>query len=274
MILFSEASYLFSALIGLESFKLKTAINRLIPSKWFVIIYVTLYFISPLLNIVITKLVEKGIIRKIIVMLVLAFSVYPIAVDLLQEIVGREFTGLSSIGMYGSQWGYSIVNFALMYIIGAYLRNSQKEIKVSSTVVKVLSCTIVLVIWAYINDLVGFGTERSAWEYCNPVVILLAVELFKLFSAIQIETSKWINEFAKGAFTVYLLHGYFLPYIQIEKFVQSNSVVMLIHVLLSAIIIYGVCFIVYKFYELVRKPICSRLMAKIPLLTANIYEGL
>lgn len=124
MILFSE----FSALIGLESFKLKTAINRLIPSNWFVIIYVTLFCISPLQNIVITKLMEKGIIRKIIVMLVLAFSVYPIAVDLLQEKVGREFTGLSSIGMYGSQWGYSIVNFALMYIIGAYLRNSQKEI--------------------------------------------------------------------------------------------------------------------------------------------------
>ena len=30
--------------------------------------------------------------------------------------------GLSTIGMYGSQYGYTIINFVLVYFVGAYLR--------------------------------------------------------------------------------------------------------------------------------------------------------
>lgn len=52
----------------------------------------------------------------------LLFSVYAIGVDLLNEIVGQEIVGLSSIGAWGSQSGFTIVNFSLLYCLGAYLR--------------------------------------------------------------------------------------------------------------------------------------------------------
>lgn len=58
--------------------------------------------------------------KRIIVLLGVLFLVYPMLVDLLKEISGNSFNGLSTIGAFGSQQGYTIVNFVVMYLIGAY----------------------------------------------------------------------------------------------------------------------------------------------------------
>ena len=53
-----------------------------------------------------------------------------VAVDILGKISGNEILGLSSLGMYGSQRGYTIINFILCYIIGAEINNIDiKKIK-------------------------------------------------------------------------------------------------------------------------------------------------
>ena len=51
-------------------------------------------------------------------------------------------------------------------------------------------CILICVVWARVNDKTGFYTERSAWEYCNPVVIGEAILLFCLFSKIHIGVNK------------------------------------------------------------------------------------
>ena len=63
----------------------------------------------------------------------LAFSVYPTIVDFLIEITKHEFLGLSSIGMYGSQYGYSIVNFTLCYCVGAFIRFESERLSKITT---------------------------------------------------------------------------------------------------------------------------------------------
>ena len=50
----------------------------------------------------------------------LVFSVYPIIVEVFEEAIGETLNGMSSIGLSGSDAGYMIVNFILMYIIGAF----------------------------------------------------------------------------------------------------------------------------------------------------------
>lgn len=95
-------------------------IMTLVPSNWFVILYSTLYIISPYINILLEQLSGKQK-KKMVIVLFAIFSVWPTIVDLSGEILGKEWIGLSSVGMYGSEWGYSIVNFLLVYIIGAYL---------------------------------------------------------------------------------------------------------------------------------------------------------
>ena len=120
VILFGEIFYLLLLLVQHEPFKINDFFKRLIPSNWFVILYITIYFVSPFLNLAIQKIEEEGLLTKFMVILIFLFSIYPTCVDVLGEITRKEYVGLSSIGMYGSQWGYSIINFSLMYIIGAY----------------------------------------------------------------------------------------------------------------------------------------------------------
>ena len=54
-----------------------------------------------------------------LVLILVLFTVWPTFFDLIQGVLGKELLGISTIGMYGSQYGYTIVNFVLMYIIGA-----------------------------------------------------------------------------------------------------------------------------------------------------------
>ena len=94
------------------------------------------------------------------VTLLLLFSVYPTFVDVLGEFTHKEYIGLSSVGMYGSQWGYSIINFSLMYIIGAYLRMYPDKNNIAKNIARIYFGVVVLTIWAFVNNKTGFATER------------------------------------------------------------------------------------------------------------------
>ena len=45
-------------------------------------------------------------------------------VDFSQEIIDREWFGLNSIAAWGDQQGFNIVNFSLLYCVGAFIRNN------------------------------------------------------------------------------------------------------------------------------------------------------
>ena len=144
------------------------------------------------------------------------FAVCPTFVDVLNVITDREWQGLSTIGMYGSQRGYTIVNFALMYIIGAYLRlRGLEKLSKRRLALTLMLSILVMTVWAAWN-------RNTAWEYCNPLVILTAVLTFLLFDQLKICDSKYINHLAKGTFSVFLLHGVFLRYLSVDIFVAGN----------------------------------------------------
>lgn len=202
------------------------------------------------------------------------FAMYPTFVDVLSELRQEEFIGLSSIGAYGSQYGYNIVNFILMYLIGAYLRlNAPKFLKwkTINLCCLLLLDIVLMTVWAKLNDITGFFTERSAWEYCNPLVILEAVILFALFSKLKIGVFKPVNKFAECVFSVYLLHGLFLPYIHIKRFVQGNFFIMICHMFLSVTVIYLICWIIHFIYHLIANRVLKFLSEKIelPIITTD-----
>ena len=64
------------------------------------------------------KKVDKSTFYKLVMTRFLLFSVYTILVDYAEKISGLELNGLSTVGLYGSSRGYTIVNFILLYIIG------------------------------------------------------------------------------------------------------------------------------------------------------------
>lgn len=217
--------------------------------------------ISPFINIVLKHLDKKQY-RLLLKLTILAFSVYPMLVDIIEELAQREFQGLSTIGMYGSQYGYTIVNFVLMYIIGGYLRLHGSQIRTKTVSIALICNTVILALWGYADTFLHYDmvhVERNGWEYCNPLVILQAVLVFELFRRMKFQ-NKIINGLAKASFCVYLIHGYFIGHLGIEKIVTiQNPLITLLHVIVCCIGIYLIGFVVNLMYSwlqrIVDKPI-------------------
>lgn len=264
---FKEAVYLLRVVMHSTPFSIKSVFTSLIPANYFVILYCCVFVFSPYVNVLNGGLSQKNW-RGLICIVIILFAVYPTVVDVLGELRSDEFIGLSSVGMYGSQYGYSIVNFILMYLIGAFLRLGKPKLlewKTISLCVVLLLDIVLMTAWARVNDITGFFTERSAWEYCNPLVILEAVILFILFSRVKLGVIKPVNILAEGVFSVFLLHGLFLPHIQIERFVKGNVFIMVGHMIISAIIIYLICWIVHMIYHFIMDYVFKFLSDKIKL---------
>ena len=271
VIIFSVSKYTLISMIKCD-FSIRGLFGALIPANYFVILYIVVFIISPFINLIFEHLDSRK--RKLFIcILILLFSVYPTMVDVLIEVTKHSFKGLSSIGMYGSQYGYSIVNFTLCYCVGAYIRSESEHIakvNTSKLVVGLLVCVAAMTIWSVINDSIGYFTEKTAWEYCNPLVIMSAVCAFLLFKRIKIKNSKFINSLAKGSFTVYLIHINLVTHVGVKFFVNKNILYLLLHMVLSSALIYFVCWIVYLIYSKLEKVVFGFIKKKYKLSVIEI----
>ena len=272
VIIIKELIYVLKVIIGVENFSIINLGTNLIPSNWFVVLYIALYLISPMLNVIAEKYLMNT--KKFIIILSILFSIFPTCVDILQDFRNEEIYGLSTIGMYGSQYGYTIVNFSLMYLIGAYIKLNYDTIKYSKnkSICYIIILTVILTIWAEINNHVNFGFEKTALEYCNPLVIMLAIQIFLIFSHLDLGSNNIINRLSKATFTVFLLHNVFLKFIKIEYFVLQNSLIMIFHIIISTIGIYFICWIFYEIYNCISKKIFEILTRKATFLVTDLYK--
>jgi surface polysaccharide O-acyltransferase-like enzyme len=243
VIVFSEIIYIARCVFGQGILSVKGILIAAIPCNYFVVLYSVLYIISPLINFSMEKISMKYRQRTLILFFVI-FSILPSAVDVMNSIRGGNWNGLSTIGLHGSQWGYTIVNFTLMYYIGAYLRNNELKIKVSMIIAgQILLIALMSVIALEFN-------EDVAWSYCSPLVIVEAVLFMLLFLKMNIGVNRIINSLAKASFTCFLAHSVFLKFIGISNFATGNPMVLISHLLLTGILIFIVCWginIVYSF---------------------------
>lgn len=234
-------------------------LGSLVPANYFVILYITVYLISPYLN-----LLYEKINKNFIVLTVILFSVWPTFVEVFCQITGKEFIGLSTIGIYGSQWGYQIVNFILMYFVGMFIRKyieELKKIKISRLMIIFVCVVTLIALWALVSEAYGFS-GNMAWIYCNPLVILEAAILFLLFSKFDIGCNKFINKLASACFTVFLFHHYVVTHIKNEWAVSQNPIIMLEYVAVSAILIYCLCYLIDVIYKSFKDLLCKRIKNK------------
>lgn len=235
------------------SFKVGDALFSAIPNNYFMSLYITLYLVSPYINLAINKLSDKNLVRMAGLFLLL-FSVWPTLLDVIAETSGFTFGGLYTTNASGSQFGYSIVNFALMYLLGAVLKRKNFAPPKYLCLLALLACVAVLLPWQ-------LYMPQIARAYCNPLVVLLAVLVFLLFRGFTFK-SRLINTLSKSAFTCFLIHGIFLSRIKIELFVNASPILLLLHILASAVAIYLVSFAVWAIYDFVTKPIFKLLGSK------------
>lgn len=245
VVIFSFAWNLFSGAVK-GTLTIKSIIASLVPANYFVILYITVYLLSPYLN-----LLYERITKSFIVLIFILFSVYPTLVEVFSQITGGDWLGLSSIGMYGSQWGYQIVNFIMMYFVGMYIRKNieqLKKIKVSKLIFALCGIVLLITTWSCVSEMTGYN-NNLAWIYCNPLVVLEAAVIFTLFEKIDMGNVKWINQFSAACFTVFIAHGYLITHIKIDWAVHQNPLIMTVHIIICTVLIYLVCFITYKVYD-------------------------
>lgn len=231
------------------------------PSYWFIFVYIALYLISPYINILWDVLKEKDK-KNLLIIMIGVFSIYPIIIDMASYISTLDISGMGTVGLDGSQAGYTIVNFVLMYLIGLYIRDKdeakENDDAPKRTVAPWLVLNIlVILIWSILDQTV-FNRHTGlipAWAYMNPFVITEAILFFTLFKRLKLKSNNVINSLAAASFPSYLIHINLLGYCNIEKFAQGNPIALFLHIIGCAVIIYLISFILLQLYQVVTKPL-------------------
>lgn len=254
LVLFTLGSYVLQLVIGAATFSWNDLFRYCFPFNYFVTLWVALYLISPYINRVISTFDEKKWNRFIILVLAV-FSLYPIIIDCIQEILGITLNGASTISRLGSQNGYNIINFILLYCVGAYIGATEKERKQNASrkaCIISIACIVVLFLWSVFGNMFLPAYSNSAMSYHNPVVIILAASFFVLFKNLKF-SDKRINRLAKAAFAAFLLHHHLFQFLFIHFHVTLTWYLLVAWMLASAIILYFVSWIVWEVYDICTK---------------------
>lgn len=243
LIVMQQLCYVAGVWLNGISFKWSTVITNFLPQNWFITLYIVLYLISPYINIVFNYLNDKK--NKILLLLIVfLFSIYPTCLYAFECLTGRDFAGMNTIENAIAPNGYSIVNFVLLYIIGALIRklSYKKMSKLAYLIIYSLNVIIIFGLSAFLPQI--------AYQYYSPFVILCAVSLFLMFREFDFR-NRIINFISKSTFTVFLLHYCVLQNIKIDEFVQKNLGIMLIHIVVTLAVVWGVCIIVNTIYSFI-----------------------
>lgn len=252
VMVFSMLTYLIT---NRNQLTLRSFLESLLPNNYFVTLYVVIFIVSPLINVMLNEASKHKALNRVLITLFSIFSIIPFCIDILSAILETNLNGMCTIGMYGDQAGYTIVNFFILYVIGAYLRISQKAVTSFKLITAIVTLTILITCISYWN-------ENVAWEYCSPFVILQAVCLFLLFSNFNIGSIKLINELSGSVFTCFLIHAPLIFHIYIYKFANMNPIILFLHIVISSLGIYIFSWIVWKCWTLLFKSATRRIDTK------------
>lgn len=172
---------------GVEQFTIGRLYQIILLHKsgWFVISYVILYLLSPVLN-KFCEYATKKEFKAVLVSYFIMLFIYGY-IDWSQEI-GRGYSALSMVGIY---------------LLGRYAR---KYIEFGHGGWLFIACTVLNTVLT--TAVIRFDLPLICNSYDNPFVVLGALGLVVWFSKLRISTSGIINYIARSTFAVYLLHIY------------------------------------------------------------------
>lgn len=181
-----------SLLIG-GTFSLKMGIGSMwIFSNWFVVHFIALLMLSPIIEKALIGTSEKEL------------GYWIVLLAIINVIMGYFYPNINASG-------YHVMNFLLLYLIGRYLRifNTTRIVKMLQRyTIPILAFSWAMTFLMFLVVYVWLGNDMPAtklWGYHNPFVILTAISLFIIFTKFDVQ-SNLINSIAKLTFPVFLLH--------------------------------------------------------------------
>ena len=208
-IFYSQLIYAFRCMLNIDSFCLKTFVIRFLPQNYFLFLYVTLYFLSPYLN----RIVDAFSLKKYLSFLVLfvsLFAIWPTLINLITSLLNINLKGVYTLGLSGSDMGFNILTFILLYYIGGFIR---KYVVARRCMTLVLYLVVGVILWA--TALFVPTVSKVFYYYDSFILIFHASLLVVLFKSIRTAPSKWIGFLAEKTYGVFLVHGFFLLLINI-----------------------------------------------------------
>ena len=244
--IYSCLVYLVLSAFKVYPFSIRSIIGCCIPSNWFITLYIVIYLISPCINIALGKLSNRGW-KVLISILLILFSGIPMILGCIENI-GINLSGLSTSGRGGNQAGYTLVNFVVLYCIGACIRKNEldKKIKHSKSFIVIIISALVLWGWRFIP--MNIKPWHMAGWYDNILVILLAASALIFFKRLKFRSS-FVNYIAKSAFTVYIIHIPLFLLVSPKDVLQLPMLQMLCTIVIIICCIYVIAIVMYKLYE-------------------------
>ena len=164
-------------------------------ANWFISAYLGLLVISPLLNAFVDKSSQRELLTLIVVLLV--FQTW-------YEYIPKLIPDFHA--------GYSILSFAVLYLIARYLRLYEigGGILRKRSLLIYLAISFIITVLVSGNAMIGCShldyIHGKIMNYNNPLLILSAVCFFLTFEKRKIKNNIIINRFAASAIAVLLLH--------------------------------------------------------------------
>lgn len=241
--IFTEIFYFIDILCSEGHVTIRGVLLHLLPNNYFVILFCVLSLLAPYINMYLKQMnMSRNRLQSFMVLLFVLFSIEPFLVDYFDKITETSLAMLSSVSALGSQSGYSIINFCMLYMIGASFRLLNIKIRKSACIMG--SMIGVVIIWLFSMR------ESLAWNYNNPINIVVAALLVNL--AVQTEANNQIiNKLAGASFTSLLFHAWFLKYIGIEQAVKGSLLRLVFHQLISCTALFLASYFVYLCWRLV-----------------------
>lgn len=204
---------------------LNNFLNTFISGEpWFVFIYGILYLLIPYINIVIKNCNKKQM-KSLIIILLFFFSIWS--------------TFISKVTV--NDKGYGIINFIILYLIGAYINKYKNENKKKRRTVNALA----YIFFTVVIYICSIKFPEIAFNYNNIFVIISSIAFFLIFKDLKFK-SKVINNLAKYTFGVYIIHiNNFIRVIIWKKLLHTdefyNSNYFALHLIASVVVIYTIC---------------------------------
>ena len=245
-----------------HDFSVRKMLGALLPVNYYVVLYVSLMLLAPFINCLLKHLSDKGF-RTLLTISFLLFSIWACGSDMIKELTGAPLAGLNPVGLDGSSGGYTIVNFLLVYLIGAWLRRNDEKKQIPTVWLIGLLIASVAILWIWRVILPG-----TSWMYNNPVVIGEAVILFLLFRRMKFQ-NKIINKLAPASFTCYLIHEAILSLLDLTT-IGASSTIKMAGLLVAVVIgIYGTSFMVMTIWNWLISLIFRDRLDRIPSISAQ-----
>ena len=249
---YSELIYLVMCMFSVYPITLKHFFGQLIPDSYYTTLFVVLYFISPYINLVLSRLSECEI-KKFLLILIFIFSFMSVLPLVFEEVTDREYMGLNTIGAWGSSQGFNIVNFCLCYIVGATIRRVklpacfERSFFLCSMII-ITVCVIFL--WSIGCYFLLFPNGMcSAWVYDNPLVILLGSLCFILFKNIHLN-SNFVDAIAKCVYATFIIHCGLIWHFPIERICDMPWYILYISFVLFSICSILLSWLIFRLYSL------------------------